>query len=81
MLSERELETVLSAVRRYVPRWKPRAQIYGTVEGTIAANQARALGDHQDPWALGMPSMIYPHCFVCSAIQGGIVSGLVREAR
>jgi hypothetical protein len=140
-ISERELEAALSAVRRYDSHWKPRAQIYETVEGAIAANQARTvearaklqeltrqeigvgpfvsegvpntrsgrkltrdqqaeinrigrksgchrcgstdprtptgnfIGDHQPPWSCGLPSMIYPHCGLCSVTQGGLITG------
>lgn len=31
------------------------------------------IGDHQMPRSMGMPTRIYPHCFGCSASQGGLL--------
>jgi hypothetical protein len=31
------------------------------------------IGDHQVPTSIGTPARIYPHCFSCSASQGGML--------
>jgi hypothetical protein len=48
------------------------------VPGTKSGNW---IGDHQPPSALarGQAQSYYPQCRVCSSIQGGYVSGVVRS--
>lgn len=41
-LSQMEMDTALRAVREILPNWRPREQIYSTVEGLIEANLAQA---------------------------------------
>ncbi len=33
----------------------------------------RFIGDHQVPMSVAIPTRIYPHCFFCSASQGGML--------
>lgn len=37
------------------------------------------IGDHQVPKSMGTPTRIYPHCFKCSASQGGLLRDYLRR--
>lgn len=37
------------------------------------------IGDHQMPKSMGTPTRIYPHCFKCSASQGGLLRYYLRR--
>lgn len=43
----------------------------GTIDPGIPSGNF--VGDHQMPKRLGTPTRIYPHCFLCSLSQGGLV--------
>lgn len=37
------------------------------------------IGDHQLPKSMGTPTRIYPHCFSCSASQGGLLRQYLKK--